>query len=67
MKETKKRDYHMSDCALHNAPAEPVGPCDCGLERIHWAIKLRKALLIPGTWKWNSWVRSITGKLEGKF
>jgi hypothetical protein len=21
---------HASDCALHNAPAYPVGPCDCG-------------------------------------
>ena len=21
---------HMSDCALHNGPAMPVGPCDCG-------------------------------------
>lgn len=20
---------HASDCALHNAPALPVGPCDC--------------------------------------
>lgn len=23
---------HMSDCALHNGPALPVGPCDCGAE-----------------------------------
>lgn len=23
---------HESDCALHNAPAYPVGPCSCGLE-----------------------------------
>jgi len=22
---------HASDCALHNAPALPVGPCDCGV------------------------------------
>ena len=21
---------HWSDCAIHNAPALPVGPCDCG-------------------------------------
>jgi len=21
---------HLSDCAQHNAPAEPAGPCDCG-------------------------------------
>lgn len=25
------RGLHASDCALHNAPALPVGPCDCGL------------------------------------
>ena len=23
---------HESDCTLHNAPALPVGPCDCGVE-----------------------------------
>jgi hypothetical protein len=21
---------HWSDCAVHNGPALPVGPCDCG-------------------------------------
>jgi hypothetical protein len=21
---------HWSDCAVHNAPAMPAGPCDCG-------------------------------------
>lgn len=21
---------HASDCAVHNGPALPVGPCDCG-------------------------------------
>lgn len=31
---------------------------------LHWAIRLRNALLINGTWKWNSWIRNITGKLE---
>lgn len=25
-------DGHASDCAVHNAPALPVGPCDCGAE-----------------------------------
>ena len=23
---------HYSDCAVHNGPALPLGPCDCGLE-----------------------------------
>ncbi len=31
---------------------------------MHWAIKLRKKLLIPGSWKWNAWVRDITAKME---
>jgi hypothetical protein len=22
-------DLHFSDCAVHNGPALPVGPCDC--------------------------------------
>ncbi len=25
-------DHHTSDCAVHNMPAYPPGPCDCGLE-----------------------------------
>lgn len=24
---------HASDCAVHNAPALPAGPCDCGARR----------------------------------
>lgn len=24
------KNSHASDCAAHNAPALPVGPCDCG-------------------------------------
>ena len=29
---------HLSDCSLNNAPALPVGPCDCGLEKaLDWA------------------------------
>lgn len=27
-------------------------------------IAVRKALLIPGSWKWNGWVRGITARLE---
>ncbi|MFZ2287590.1 MAG: hypothetical protein WAV93_11445 [Bacteroidales bacterium] len=23
---------HLSDCSVHNAPALPVGPCDCGIK-----------------------------------
>lgn len=25
-------DIHYSSCAVHNMPAYPAGPCDCGLE-----------------------------------
>lgn len=28
--EACKAKRHWSDCAVHNAPAYPVGPCDCG-------------------------------------
>lgn len=24
---------HASDCAVHNGPAYPAGPCDCGVEK----------------------------------
>ncbi len=33
-------------------------------EQQHWAIRLRCRLLIPGSWKWNAWVRDITAWLE---
>ena len=32
--------------------------------KLHWAIRLRKKLLINGNWKWNAWVRDITAWLE---
>lgn len=36
---------HASDCALHNAPALPVRPCDCGAGDLPRVIrKLRAAL-----------------------
>lgn len=30
MSDLKPCCIHDSDCAVHNAPALPVGPCDCG-------------------------------------
>ena len=30
---------HASDCAVHNEPALPAGPCDCAEPHVH-------------TWKW---------------
>jgi hypothetical protein len=34
------------------------------MKKQHWAIHLRKTLLINGSWQWNAWVRDITAKLE---
>lgn len=28
---TGKQRGHWSDCATHNIPALPAGPCDCGV------------------------------------
>lgn len=33
-------------------------------EDLHWTMRLRKRLLIPGEWKWNGWVREATAWLE---
>ena len=27
--------------------------------------RVRRLLLIPGTWRWNAWVRDVTARLEG--
>jgi len=35
--------------------------------KLHWAIRLRKKLLIKGTWKWNALVRDYTAWLETNF
>lgn len=37
------------------------------MTKLHWSIKLRKALLIKGSWKWNAWIRDITAKMEMLF
>lgn len=34
------------------------------MRKLHWAIRLRKALLIKGIGKWNAWLRDFTAKLE---
>jgi hypothetical protein len=35
----KDGDLHWSDCAVHNMPAEPNGPCDCGRYNISASVK----------------------------
>jgi hypothetical protein len=38
---------HASDCDLHNAPAEPVGPCSCGADKQdNLTMCAREALVI---------------------
>lgn len=34
-KNCKDGYLHWSDCAVHNAPAEPVGECDCDHEKLN--------------------------------
>lgn len=34
------------------------------MKKLNWAIRLRKTLLIKGSWQWNALVRNITAKLE---
>lgn len=37
-------DGHYSSCAVHNMPAYPTGPCDCGLEdRLRATIDTERA------------------------
>lgn len=31
---------------------------------LRWPIRLRLLLLIPGSWRWNAWVREWTARLE---
>ena len=41
---------------------------DGGNDRsLTWPIRLRKRLLLRGSWAWNAWVRDITAKLELRF
>ena len=49
--ELQEQFTHWSDCAQHNEPAEPAGPCDCGmyhiptLERVHEELTTLRAEL----------------------
>ena len=33
--QSERKTAHDSDCAVHNEPAYPAGPCDCGVERAY--------------------------------
>ena len=49
--------HHKSDCAIHNAPAYPPGPCDCG-------AALSAVTMPPELCEWPlcEWPRCATGK-----
>lgn len=51
---------HDSDCSVNNAPALPVGPCDCGFEA-------QQAAAVPAGFDWKKWrvvpVEPSTGML----
>ncbi len=32
---------------------------------IRWPIRLRLLLILPGSWRWNKWIRDFTARLEG--
>lgn len=56
---------HDSDCALHNAPALPVGPCDCSaVDRAHDAILAMRepteSMIVAG-------VQGPLGDMEGRY
>jgi hypothetical protein len=29
--------------------------------------RVRTALMLPGSWRWNAWVRDVTARLEGSW
>lgn len=33
--------------------------------RLSWPIRLRLLLLVPGSHRWNAWLRDATARLEG--
>lgn len=44
---------HMSDCSLHNEPAYPKAPCDCGLDN-------SKQMFVSACDIYDVWVSSAT-------
>lgn len=58
------RNAHWSDCALHNEPAMPAGPCDCGAARAgqgFWTSLSHLACIRVAHWR--MWLRSWTGRV----
>lgn len=51
---------HMSDCAVHNAPAYPKGECDCHLDRRYYMAYTGEDWRSP---KWVQAKREILARL----
>jgi hypothetical protein len=50
---------HWSDCAVHNAPAYPAGPCDCGVlqEPVAWADLVKEAQqIVKSKFLWKKFI-----------
>lgn len=45
---------HDSDCARHNAPALPVGPCDCGAEDVRHLLNTSKNDALEAKRPWDA-------------
>lgn len=63
-KDMLNRIQHNSDCAVHNEPAYPAGPCDCGAqlkaERRYWSWLSR--LVCNQVARWRTSFRSWLGR-----
>nr|DAV31709.1 MAG TPA: hypothetical protein [Caudoviricetes sp.] len=75
-----KAIQHDSDCAVHNEPAIPAGPCDCGAQAKHerrfatWlcqlgcktALRLRNRLASP-LWRLSSTAKTSASRALCRF
>lgn len=52
--------YHDSDCAVHNMPAYPAGPCDCGLASLAQPAQEPGAIALnTGTKQGVKWLKNV--------
>lgn len=55
---------HLSDCAVHNEPAYPAGPCSCGFDsgRLSGIEDFRKAAIAECQRQIQSYAPTILGR-----
>ena len=60
----KADGIHASDCAVHNMPAYPNGPCDCGLKPTEQQREYRALTVVAATAndRWTAGVRLGSGE-----